>query len=61
GLRVWAKCVWRAKLPFWVAGHFDTPVISGIAAWAIALTMLATLPGLLGERSDAREASGRRT
>ncbi|MGH7947990.1 MAG: lysostaphin resistance A-like protein [Candidatus Binataceae bacterium] len=51
GLRVWSKCVWRAKLPFWVGGDLDTPVISGIAAWAIALTMLATLPYLLGERS----------
>ena len=56
GLRVWSKCVWRAKLPFWVVGDLNTPVISGFAAWAIVLTMLAALPCLLGARSNDRDA-----
>lgn len=57
GLRVWSKCVWRNKLPFWIVGDLNTPVISGFAAWAIALTMLATLPCLLGAQSRDRDAT----
>jgi membrane protease YdiL (CAAX protease family) len=47
-LRVWSKCVWRSRLPFWVVGDLDTTVISGFAAWVIALAMLVMLPRLLG-------------
>ena len=56
GLHFWSKFVRRHKLPFWIVGNLNRPAISGLAAWAIALAMLAALPYLLGARSSDRDA-----
>jgi len=54
GAKLWPKLVLnRATLPWWIAGAGPVPLISGLAAWALAVVILLSLRTLTGARKSA--------
>lgn len=54
GSKLWPKLIEnRAAIPPWLAGAGPLPLIGGVAAWAMALMLLALLPILSRPRSSA--------
>jgi membrane protease YdiL (CAAX protease family) len=53
GAKLWPKIVLgRATLPWWIAGTGPVPLISGPAAWALAIVILISLRQLTGARKS---------
>jgi CAAX protease family protein len=49
GAKLWPKIILnRAAIPWWIAGAGSIPLISGAAAWLIAIAVLAMLRQLAG-------------
>jgi uncharacterized protein len=55
GSKLWPKLIEnRAAIPSWLGGVGSVPLIGGVAAWVMALVLLAVLPMLSRPRAPAR-------